>query len=168
MNTLERNRWTEAWRAFGRSIPKPRAILAHMHPDADVPVVQMSLDASLSFDEHVALGAVLAPLRHEGVLVLGSSDIVHNLRVMDWGSPDGAYPWAQEFAAAARELLASDPSRLGSLVSHPHYRLAVPTAGHFVPALYLAGLADAAGSSAEVLIEGSAFGSISMTSYVVR
>jgi 4,5-DOPA dioxygenase extradiol len=100
--------------------------------------------------------------------MLGSGDIVHNLRVMDWGSPDGAYPWAQEFDDAARELLASDPSRLGSLVSHPHYRQAVPTAEHFVPALYLAGLAHAAGTGAEVLVEGSAFGSISMTSYVVR
>lgn len=242
MNTLERNRWTEAWRAFGRSTPKPTAILAlsahwygpglavtamdrprtihdfagfpdelfrvqypaagsrelaervidlvrprtmradtswgldhgtwsilaHMYPDADVPVVQMSLDATLTFDEHVALGAELAPLRDEGVLVLGSGDIVHNLRVMDWGAPETAYPWAQEFDDAARELLVSDPALLGSLVAHPHYRQAVPTPEHFVPVLYLAGLAHAAGTGAEVLIGGSAFGSISMTSYVVR
>ena len=242
MNALEHNRFTDAWRSFASSIPRPRAVLsisahwyirslavtamptprtihdfggfpdelfrveypapgdpalaarvielldplpvardstwgldhgtwsvlAPMFPAADVPVVQLSIDATRSFEEQVAIGAALAPLRDEGVLILGSGDIVHNLGLMDWGRPEGAFPWAKEFDDAAKAILTSRPAELPSLSDHPGYSRAVPTPDHFIPALYLAGLAEAADTTAKVLFQASSFGSISMTSYVVR
>ena len=111
--------------------------------------------------------ALLAAARHP-VLILGSGDIVHNLGLMDWGRPEGAFPWAKEFDDAAKAILTSRPAELPSLSDHPGYSRAVPTPDHFIPALYLAGLAEAADTTAKVLFQASSFGSISMTSYVVR
>ena len=242
MNALERNRFTEAWRAFGASVPRPRAILAvsahwhvdalavtamprprtihdfygfphalfdvqypapglpelaeevadavspdhvgadrdgwgldhgtwgvlvHAFPDADIPVVQLSLDARKPLDWHLALGAKLAPLRERGVLVLGSGNVVHSLRAIDWKQPDGAFDWNRRFDEDARRLMAERPHALPSLVDHPDYRNAVPTDEHFLPLLYLAGLASAADSPADVLVEGPAYGSLSMTAYTL-
>lgn len=242
MNALERNRFTAAWRAFGASVPRPRAILAvsahwhvdvlavtamprprtihdfhgfpqalfdvqypapglpelaeevadavapdrvgadvdgwgldhgtwgvlvHAFPDADIPVVQLSLDARKPLDWHLALGARLAPLRERGVLVLGSGNVVHNLRAIDWKQPYGAFDWNRRFDDATQLLMAERPHALPSLASHPDYRLAVPTDEHFLPLLYLAGLASAAAQPAQVLVEGPAYGSLSMTAFTL-
>ena len=243
MNALERNRFTEAWRAFGASVPRPRAILAvsahwhvdglavtamprprtihdfhgfpqalfevdypapglpelaeevadtvkpddvvgldhdgwgldhgtwgvlvHAFPDADIPVVQLSLDARKPLDWHVALGAKLAALRERGVLIVGSGNVVHNLRAIDWRQPDGAYDWARRFDDATRQLMAERPHDIASLAKHRDYQMAVPTDEHFLPLLYLAGLASAAGKPAEVLVDGYAYGSLSMTAYTL-
>lgn len=242
MNTLEHNRYTDAWSAFGRSLPTPRAILAisahwyvnatvvtamerpktihdfygfpdelfavqypapgdpgladeiaelvkptwvgrdldswgldhgtwsilaHMFPAADVPVVQLSIDASKSPDYHVALGAQLAALRDRGVLVVASGNVVHNLRRIDWGSPDGAFDWAREFDEAAGELMAQRPQDIASLVQHRHYAAASPTPDHLLPLFYVAGMAAAADATTEQLISGYAYGSLSMTSHVL-
>ena len=144
------------------------SVLAHMYPHADVPVVQLSLDASKSFDDHLALGRSLAPLRDEGVLIVSSGNIVHNLRMIQWSDPDGGFEWAESFDRHVRGVMATDPSSLPGVVTHPAFAASVPTPDHFVPALYTAGLAAAAGTGAEVLIGGCAMGSLSMTSYVVR
>jgi len=243
MNALERNRFTEAWRAFGASVPRPRAILAvsahwhvdglavtamprprtihdfhgfpqalfevdypapglpelaeevadtvkpdyvvgldhdgwgldhgtwgvlvHAFPDADIPVVQLSLDARKPLDWHVALGAKLAALRERGVLIVGSGNVVHNLRAIDWREPDGAYDWARRFDDATRQLMAERPHDIASLATHRDYQMAVPTDEHFLPLLYLAGLASAAGKPAEVRVDGYAYGSLSMTAYTL-
>lgn len=243
MNALERNRYTEAWRAFGASVPRPRAILAvsahwyvnglavtamprprtihdfygfpqalfdvqypapglpelaqevadtvapdfvvgadhgawgldhgtwsvlvHAFPDADIPVVQLSLDARRPLDWHLALGARLAPLRQRGVLILGSGNVVHNLRAVDWAQPEGAFEWARRFDEAARQRMVECPHDIAALATHPDYRLAVPTADHFLPLLYLAGLAAAAGRAAEVLVDGYAYGSLAMTAFTL-
>jgi len=144
------------------------SVLCHLLPDASVPVVQLSLDASLPWDTHVAHGARLAPLRHEGILVVGSGNIVHNLGRMDWGTPEGSFDWAQRFDDEARRLLTTGPvdtAALGSLAATPDGSLAVPTPEHYLPLAYLAGLAEAAGTALSTLTDGIAFGSVSMASY---
>ncbi len=143
------------------------SVLVHAFPEADVPVLQLAINAQLPFEYHVDLGARLAPLRKEGVLILGSGNVVHNLRRIDWTAPDGAFDWAQRFDDAARQVLQDDPSAVPALVEHPDYELAVPTPDHFIPLLYLAGLAAESGSRPEALVDGCSLGSISMTSYAI-
>lgn len=242
MNALERNRYTDAWRAFGATAPRPRAILmvsahwytnatavtamprprtihdfygfpkplfdvqypapglpelaeevadvakpdqvgadhdswgldhgtwsvlVHAFPDADVPVVQLSINSLKPPEYHVQLGARLAELRKRGVLVMASGNVVHNLRSIDWRNPDGAFDWNERFEAAAREVMTARPGDAAGLMNHPDYAMASPTPDHFLPLLYIAGFAAATDQSADVLVEGPAFGSLSMTSYVV-
>ena len=222
MNTLGHNRFTDAWRRFGATVPRPRAVLAisahwytnatavtamarprtihdfygfpdelfavgypapghpevaelvvetvkptwvgldsdswgldhgtwsvlvHMFPDADIPVVQLSINSLQPLDYHVDLGTRLAPLRDAGVLIVGSGNIVHNLRRIAWEPP------------TTGDIL--------ELTSHPDYANAVPTPDHFIPLLHIAGLAAAAGEAPEVLVDGAAYGSISMSSYTL-
>ncbi len=143
------------------------SVLAHMFPDADIPVVQLSIDASKPIDYHVALGAQLADLRQRGVLIVASGNVVHNLGILDWGKPEAAFDWARDFNEAAIALMTGTPGHIADLQRHEHFRLAVPTPDHFLPLLYVAGLADAAGQRAEVLVDGYAMGSLSMTSFTV-
>jgi 4,5-DOPA dioxygenase extradiol len=143
------------------------SVLVHMFPDADIPVVQLSIDASKPFDYHVALGAQLAGLRQRGVFIIGSGNVVHNLGLLDWNRPDAAFDWALEFNEAATALMTGSPGNAADLQRHDRYRLAAATPDHFVPLLYIAGLADASVQKAEVLIDGYAMGSLSMTSYAV-
>ena len=240
MNTLERNGFTDAWRAVGRDMPRPRAILvisahwyfgatavtamprprtihdfygfppalhafdypapgmpelagevvevvkpqwvgldhdqwgldhgtwsvlAHLYPDADVPVVQLSINALRPLDYHLDLAARLAPLRRRGVMILGSGNVVHNLRRVQWDKPNSAYDWGERFDDAAVEQLAADPAAVLKLMEHPDYTMAVPTPDHFIPLLYTAGLAAADEGTATPWLRGHALGSISMTCY---
>ncbi|MGY1671178.1 4,5-DOPA-extradiol-dioxygenase [Geodermatophilus sp. SYSU D00710] len=242
MNALERNRYTEAWRALGRAVPRPRAVLVvsahwyvhatavtamprprtihdffgfppelfdveyaapglpelaeqvadvvsptwvgadldswgidhgawsvllHAFPDADVPVAQLSINALKSADYHLQMGAALAPLREDGVLVVGSGNVVHNLGGVSRAMPDAGFDWAQRFDEAARDVMLSDPAAIARLDGHRDFDLAVPTPDHFLPLLYIAGMAGATGTTAEVLVDGYAYGSLSMTSYTV-
>ena len=242
MNTLEHNRFTAAWRAFGGCVPTPRAllvvsahwytnatavtamasprvihdfygfpqelfdfdspapghpevaelvaetvkprwvgldldswgldhgtwsVLAHMFPDVDVPVVQLSINALQPLDYHLDLGARLPPLRSQGVLIVGSGNVVHNLRRIDWSSPDGASDWNRRFDDAAATQLRENPGDILKLTEHADFDLAVPTPDHFIPMLYLAALSAAADDRPEPFVEGPAFGSISMTSYAL-
>jgi 4,5-DOPA dioxygenase extradiol len=242
MNALEANRYTRAWRAFGQSIPRPRAILVvsahwyvnvtavtamprprtihdfygfprplfevqypapgdlhlaeevaelakpthvgldrdtwgldhgtwsvliHAFPNADVPVVQLSIDARKNFDEHLELGSRLAALRERGVLIVGSGNVVHNLHAISWHAPDLGFDWTQRFDEAARAVLTEEPAATARLQDHVDFNRAVPTPDHFVPVLYIAGLAAAAGRPARALIDGYAMGSLSMTCYTL-
>jgi 4,5-DOPA dioxygenase extradiol len=242
MNALDHNRYTEAWQAFGASVPRPRAILVvsahwytnatavtamaeprtihdfygfpdelfavrypapgdpelaaevadlvqpmwvgldadswgidhgtwsvlvHAFPEADIPVVQLSINAQQPFDHHLELAARLAPLRDRGVLVLGSGNVVHNLRMIDWGRPEHGFDWAHAFDDDARALMESSPEQLARLQDHAAFTRAVPTPDHFIPLLYLAGLASAAGRPARALLDGYAMGSLSMTAYTL-
>lgn len=141
------------------------SVLAHMFPDADVPVVQLSINALRPMDYHVQLGAALAGMRRRGVMVMGSGNVVHNLGRLRWNDPDGGEDWARRFDEAARAQMADAPEDILKLMEHPDYALAVPTPDHFIPLLYLAGMAAADGAAPETLIEGYAMGSLSMTSY---
>jgi len=242
MNALEENRYTAAWRRFGQTIPKPRAILAisahwyvnvtavtamtrprtihdfygfpkrlfevdypapgsselaqevaeivkpkhvgldqdswgidhgtwsvlvHAFPKADIPVVQLSIHALRDFDSHFELGARLAPLRDRGVLIVGSGNVVHNLRTLKWSQPDLGFDWALRFDDAARLALTERPSEVPALRSHGDFAQSAPTPDHFIPLLYIAGLAGAAQRPLEALVEGCAFGSVSMASYTL-
>ena len=143
------------------------SVLVHAFPEASVPVVQLAIDATKPFRYHFELGARLAPLRHEGVLVIASGNVVHNLGLMDGRHPDSGTDWAHRFDEDARATMASSPATIVEASRHRDFDMAVPTPDHFIPLLYLAGLADAAGTGAEVLVDGYAFGSLSMTSYAL-
>ncbi len=143
------------------------SVLAHMFPEADIPVVQLSINGVKPFDYHLELGAKLAPLRERGVLVVGSGNVVHNLGGIDWRLSDTGFDWAQRFDEAAKEAMTSDPDAVLRLQNSPDFRAAVPTPDHFIPLLYLAGLAGASGRPADVLVDGYAYGSLSMTAYTL-
>lgn len=143
------------------------SVLAHLFPEADVPVVQLALDATKSISDHVDLGARLAPLRERGVLVVASGNVVHNLPMLDWSRPDSAFDWADRFDEAARAQLTDDPGAVAALTEHPDFRLAAPTPDHFLPLLYVAGIAAATGAPVSSLAETRMMGSLSMTSYQV-
>jgi 4,5-DOPA dioxygenase extradiol len=141
------------------------SVLVHAFPAADIPVVQLSVNAQKPLDYHVGLGAALAPLRDRGVLVVGSGNVVHNLRLIDPRLADEGFDWARSFDEAAREVMVTDPGALGRLEHHPAYSRAVPTPDHFLPLAYLAGLGAAAGHGTATLVQGEALGSLSMTAY---
>ncbi len=242
MNALDHNRYTDAWRAFGAAVFRPRAILVvyahwyinatavtamakprtihdfygfpdelfavgypapgepqlaeeiadlvkptwvgldadswgidhgtwsvlvHAFPAADIPVLQLSVNATKPFDYHLELGAALAPLRDQGVLIVASGNAVHNLRAIDWSRPDAAFPWARTFDDGTADIMTRAPSELPEIQDRADFALAHPTPDHFIPLLYLAGLASAAGQTTRVLVDGYAMGSISMACYTL-
>ena len=142
------------------------SVLAHLYPDADVPVVQLSINSLKPMDYHLELGERLAALRERGVLVLSSGNVVHNLRRVQWKDPKGAFDWNIRFDEAVQQQLAEDPSAILRTLEHPDYAEAVPTPDHFVPLLYTAGLA-AQERQAKALVRGYAMGSLPMTCYGV-
>ncbi len=132
------------------------SVLAHLYPQADVPVVQLSINALKPMDYHVELGAKLSALRSRGV---------HNLRRVQWNDPDG-FDWNERFDREVERQLAYDPASILRVMEHADYAEAVPTPDHFIPLLYTAGLAAEEGQ-AKALVRGYAMGSLSMTCYGV-
>lgn len=143
------------------------SVLAHLRPAADVPVVQLSINALKPLEYHLELGTRLAQLRDRGILILGSGNVVHNLRAVDWSQPDTGFDWAKRFDDAVADQLAENPRDILKLTAHPDYKLAVPTPDHFIPLLYIAGLAAASGERLSALVRGYAMGSLSMSCYGV-
>jgi 4,5-DOPA dioxygenase extradiol len=142
------------------------SVLSHVYPAADIPVVQLSINALQPLAYHFDLGTRLAPLRDQGILLLSSGNVVHNLRLMERHRPDAAFDWAQRFDEAVAAQMADDPAAILNVTSHPDYALAVPTPDHFIPLLYTAGIAAVEGR-VQALTRGYSMGSLSMTSYNV-
>ncbi|MGD7708098.1 4,5-DOPA dioxygenase extradiol [Microlunatus sp. Y2014] len=141
------------------------SVLRHAFPGADIPVVQLSLNAFKGPDRHLELGRRLRPLRESGVLIIGSGNIVHNLRLPDMNRPDAGFDWALRFDEAAKEKLTTDPTEIAALDGHPDFAKSVPTPDHYLPMLYIAGLAGDAALAP--LVDGHAYGSISMAAYTL-
>lgn len=116
------------------------SVLIHMFPKADIPVVQLSLDQHLSPAEHLQLAKKLAPLRQQGVMILGSGNVVHNLRMLDWQSTQPPL-WAEQFNHQIKELLLN--KKVEEIAQYQSFgeaaRLAVPHPDHFLPLLYVLG-----------------------------
>lgn len=141
------------------------SVLAHLYPKADIPVLQLSINALKPMEYHLNLGAKLAALQDRGIMVLASGNVVHNLRSVQWDKPNAAFDWAERFDNAAAEQLGTAPDGILKLLEHPDYDTAVPTPDHFIPLLYLAGMAAAQGKTLDPLVRGYAMGSLSMTCY---
>jgi 4,5-DOPA dioxygenase extradiol len=144
------------------------SVLVHLFPQADIPVVQLSLDASQPPRYHYELAGKLAPLRDEGVLILGSGDVVHNLRAIRFMDAAPPYDWALRFDAAVQQaVLAGDHetlieyARLGE-----DARLSVPTNEHYLPLLYVLAQQQAT-DTASLPVTGIDLGSISMLSVLI-
>jgi 4,5-DOPA dioxygenase extradiol len=142
------------------------SVLSHVFPAADVPVLQLSIDETQPPAFHYGLGRLLRPLREEGVLLVGSGNVVHNLHAYAWGRhPVEPFDWALRFEALARELMLRgehapllDYEALGR-----DAELSVPTPEHFLPLLYVLGASEP-GEAVSFPVEGMDGGSISMLS----
>lgn len=139
------------------------AVLKFLFPNADVPIVQLSLDASLTALEHYELAKKLKSLRDDGVLIVASGNVVHNLRTVDFSS-QAKYPWAVRFNEFFKEkLLAYQFNELIEPV-HPDANISIPTPEHYWPAIYI--LAQMEGQEAiQIVTDGIDIGSISMLSF---
>ena len=138
----------------------------HVFPQADIPVVQLSIDETQPPPFHFQAGKLLAPLRDENVLVIGSGNIVHNLHAYAWGRhPAEPFDWAVRFDGRVRELLeANDPAPLVDYESLGRDALlSAPTPDHYLPLLYIAGM-RADGDAVSFPTTGMDGGSISMLS----
>lgn len=145
------------------------SVLVHMYPDRDIPVFQISVDADASPEEHYKIGRELRALREQGVLIFGTGNIVHNLRLVDWYKANKGYDWAYEFDEYIHENILNKNhenilkyTRLGNMA-----RLAVPTPDHFDPLLYVLGAADEE-DKISVYNKSCELGSLSMTSYLLE
>ena len=141
------------------------SVLKAMYPRADVPVVQLSLDMTKPAAWHYALGQELTRLRSKGVLIIGSGDIVHNLRLLDWANPDGAFDWAQEMNEKFKDAIIKNDHQ--ALIDYRSYgrgaALAVPTPDHYLPLLYILALKRPA-EEIRFFNDRVIMGSLSMTS----
>jgi 4,5-DOPA dioxygenase extradiol len=142
------------------------SVLRHVYPAADIPVVQLSIDEAQPADFHFEIGRKLAPLRDEGILIVGSGNLVHNLHTYAWGRhmPD-PYDWAVRFEHDARQMMLAGEYK--PLISYerlgPEAMLSIPTPDHYLPLLYVL----ATRQNCEPLsfpVEGVDGGSISMLS----
>lgn len=141
-------------------------VVQPMYPDADIPLVAMSLDRNLSPRQHLALGARLAPLRDEGVLLIGSGNIIHNLSL--WRGSEGVqYDWALDFRERSNAaILSGDMDSLTNFAADDRAaELAINSGEHYLPLLYALGARQMGDAAA--LFNDSILASLSMTSVLV-
>jgi 4,5-DOPA dioxygenase extradiol len=145
------------------------SILIHMFPEADIPVLQLSIDGTQPAQYHYDIGKQLRPLRDEGVLILGSGNVVHNLGVMRRSDQAPAYDWAVSFNDFVRNQIQN--RNHAPLIQYELQgeaaRLSIPTSEHYLPALYILGL-QRDEDQASILTDGIDLSSISMLSFAIR
>lgn len=141
------------------------SIIKVLYPKANIPVFQLSIDYSREAGYHYDLARELASLREKGVLIIGSGNMVHNLRILDWNNPEGGFDWAEEANSKFKKLISSNDhmqlinySKLGREVE-----LAVPTPEHYLPLLYTLALRTE-NDEVSFFNDKTVMGSISMTS----
>jgi 4,5-DOPA dioxygenase extradiol len=140
------------------------SVLHHIFPRADIPIVQLSIDRTQPFSFHYEIGKLLAPLRDEGILLIGSGNLVHNLQTYEWDQPDvGAFDWAARFEEKVRGLLQAgkDDQLIDYPAMGPDAKLAIPTPDHYLPLLYVLG-SRRDGQRTSFPVEGFDGGSMSM------
>jgi 4,5-DOPA dioxygenase extradiol len=144
------------------------SMLVHIYPDASIPVVQLSIDMTIPNEQHFALGQKLKILRKKNVLILGSGNIVHNLRKVTWHQPKNILPWASQFdAQVKKQILQRDYNPLlGEILKSPDGQLSVPSLDHYIPLLYILGASDDS-DSVSFPFEGFELGSISLRSVLL-
>lgn len=140
------------------------SVLRHVYPAADIPIVQLSIDETKPASFHFEVGRQLAPLRGEGVLIVGSGNLVHNLHTYAWGGHSrDPYDWAVRFESAARDMMLAGEHK--PLIHYetlgPDAALSIPTPDHYLPLLYVLG-AQQNGENVRFPVAGVDGGSISM------
>ena len=142
------------------------SILKHTHPNADIPTLQLSIDRNKTPQEHYDFAKKLLPLRREGVLIIGSGNIVHNLREIDWnGKP---HHWAEEFSKTIRQaILGGNHAQIINYKQITDWQKPIPTPEHFIPLLYILALKQES-EKVEFFNENIDLGSIDMTGVVVK
>lgn len=141
------------------------SVMCRVFPQADIPIVQVSIDRGVANEKRLAIGRVLRPLRDEGVLIFGSGNVVHNLGMVDW-SMTGGYAWAEKFDAAVKQrAIDRDFDGLLGYADFPGADLAFPTSEHFDPLLYVLG-ATHEDDKLTIVNDSCTLGALSMTSYL--
>jgi 4,5-DOPA dioxygenase extradiol len=148
------------------------SVLKQMFPAADIPVVQLSLDYTQPAGYHYELAKELAPLRKKGILIMGSGNMVHNLRLVDWDKMDesgSGFDWAIEANETMKKYILSNDHQ--SLINYREqgsaFDLAIPTPEHFLPLLYALALKQG-NEKIEIFNDKPVMGSLTMTSLKIN
>jgi 4,5-DOPA dioxygenase extradiol len=143
-------------------------VIRRMYPEANIPVLQLSIDYTKGAQYHYELARELAALRKKGVLIMGSGNMVHNLRAINWQTPDAGYDWAVEMNEKFKHLIRENDH--GPLIQYENLgqaaRLSIPTPEHYLPMLYTLGLKEEK-EQVSFFNDKTMMGSISMTSFKI-
>jgi 4,5-DOPA dioxygenase extradiol len=141
------------------------SVVKRMYPDADIPVLQLSIDGTKPPDWHYELAKEISSLRTKGVLILGSGNMIHNLGLVDWERPDEGFDWAEEMNETFKHLIESGDHK--HLLKYPELgnaaALSIPTPDHYLPLLYVLGIKE---QKEDIIFfnDTVVMGSVSMTS----
>lgn len=142
------------------------SVLTHMYPEADIPVLELSINRNLTLRDHLKIGEQLNLLREEGFLIIGSGNIVHNLNLISWDKEDG-FPFANEFDDYIKENIIA--KNINNIINYEKAgecaKQAFITLEHFIPLLYVIGASNL-NDKIEIFNNKSVLGSLSMTSYL--
>lgn len=148
------------------------SVVRHLYPQADVPVIQLSLDYEKSPEEHFALAKELTGFRNKGILIIGSGNMIHNLRLVAWDkmyADDFTYDWAREASTGLKNfILEENHEALLRITSFGRsYQLAIPTPEHYLPLLYALALKEE-GDTIRFFNDKAVGGSLTMTSLLIQ